>query len=27
LLEFDSYQTDVKGWGLKGEISKNSGLT
>jgi len=27
LLEDDSYQIGVEGWGLKGETSKNSGLT
>jgi len=26
LLEFDSTQISVKGWGLRGEISKNSSL-
>jgi len=26
LLEFDSSQIGVKGWGLRGETSKNSGL-
>jgi len=26
LLEFDSGQIGVKDWGLRGEISKNSGL-
>jgi len=26
LSEFDSYQVSVKGWGLRGETLKNSGL-